>query len=86
MRRASPIVEALPDEKRQSVTGFLVRALRWFKSRGIWVERVMTDNGPGYVSRLFGKACRILRLRHIRTSPYTPKINDKAERLLGNHT
>jgi transposase InsO family protein len=75
-------VEVLPDEKRQSVTAFLVRALRWFKSRGIRVKRVMTDNGPGYVSRLFGKACYILRLRHIRTRPYTPKTNGKAERFI----
>ena len=75
-------VEVLPDEKRQSVTGFLVRALRWFKSLGIRVERVMTDNGSGYVSRLFRKACRMLRLRHIRTRPYTPKTNGKAERFI----
>ena len=42
----------------------------------------MTDNGPGYVSRLFRKACRLLRLRHIRTRPYTPKTNGKAERFI----
>jgi transposase InsO family protein len=75
-------VEVLPDEKRQSVTGFLVRALRWFKRQGVRVERVMTDNGAGYVSRLFRKACRLLRLRHIRTRPYTPKTNGKAERFI----
>jgi transposase InsO family protein len=75
-------VEVLPDERRQSVTGFLVRALRWFRRQGIRVERVMTDNGSGYVSRLFGKACRRLRLRHIRTRPYTPKTNGKAERFI----
>jgi transposase InsO family protein len=75
-------VEVLPDEKRQSVTGFLVRALRWFRRQGIRVERVMTDNGSGYVSRLFRKACRMLRLRHIRTRPYTPKTNGKAERFI----
>jgi transposase InsO family protein len=75
-------VEVLPDEKRQSVTGFLVRALRWFRCQGIWVERVMTDNGAGYVSRLFRKACRMLRLRHLRTRPYTPKTNGKAERFI----
>jgi transposase InsO family protein len=75
-------VEVLPDEKRQSVTGFLVRALRWFKRQGIRVERVMTDNGAGYVSRLFRKVCRLLRLRHIRTRPYTPKTNGKAERFI----
>jgi transposase InsO family protein len=75
-------VEVLPDEKRQSVTGFLVGALRWFKRQGVRVERVMTDNGSGYVSRLFRKACRMLRLRHIRTRPYTPKTNGKAERFI----
>lgn len=75
-------VEVLPDEKRHSVTAFLVRALRWFKRQGIRVERVMTDNGPGYVSKLFQKACRMLRLRHIRTRPYTPKTNGKAERFI----
>jgi transposase InsO family protein len=75
-------VEILPDEKRQSVTGFLVRALRSFKGLGIAVERVMSDNGSGYVSRLFRKACRLLRLRHIRTRPYTPKTNGKAERFI----
>jgi transposase InsO family protein len=75
-------VEILPDEKRQSVTGFLVRALRHFKGFGIAVERVMSDNGSGYVSRLFRKVCRLLRLRHIRTRPYTPKTNGKAERFI----
>jgi transposase InsO family protein len=75
-------VEVLPNEKRQSVTGFLARALRWFKSQGIRVERVMTDNGPGCISRLFGKACRMLHLRHIGTRPYTPKANGKAERFI----
>jgi transposase InsO family protein len=75
-------VEVLPDERRQATTGFLIRALRWFKRQGIRVERVMTDNGPGYVARLFRKACRLLRLRHIRTRPYTPKTNGKAERFI----
>ena len=49
---------------------------------GIRVERVMTDNGSGYVYALFRKACRILHLRHIRTRPYTPKTNGKAERFI----
>jgi len=83
-------VEARPDEKRQSVTAWreplapacLVRALRWFKRQGIRVERVMTGNGPGYVSRLFKKACRMLRLRHMRTRPYRSKTNGKAERFI----
>ena len=75
-------VEVLPDEKRQSTTGFLVRALRWFRARGVRVERVMTDNGSGYVAKLFRKALRILGIRHIRTRPYTPKTNGKAERFI----
>ena len=75
-------VEVLTDERRQSCTGFLVRALRWFRERGVRVERVMSDNGAGYVSRLFAKACRLLRIRHLRTRPYTPKTNGKAERFI----
>jgi len=75
-------VEVLPDERRGSTTGFLVRALRWFRERGIRVERVMTDNGSGYVARLFRKALRMLAIRHIRTRPYTPKTNGKAERFI----
>lgn len=75
-------VEVLPDETRRSTTAFLVRALRWFRARGIRVERVMTDNGSGYVARLFRKALRVLRIRHTRTRPYTPKTNGKAERFI----
>jgi transposase InsO family protein len=75
-------VEVWPDERRSSTTGFLIRALRWFRERGIRVERVMTDNGSGYVAKLFGKVLRMLRIRHIRTRPYTPKTNGKAERFI----
>ena len=75
-------VEVLPDEKRGSATGFLVRALRWFRARGVRVERVMTDNGSAYRSRLFAKALRWIGVRHIRTRPYTPKTNGKAERFI----
>lgn len=75
-------VEVLPDERRGSTTGFLIRALRWFRARGIRVERVMTDNGAGYIARLFRKVLRILGIRHIRTRPYTPKTNGKAERFI----
>jgi transposase InsO family protein len=75
-------VEVMPDERRTSTTAFLIRALRWFKEQGIQVERVMTDNGSGYVAKLFGKVLRMLRIRHIRTRPYTPKTNGKAERFI----
>ncbi len=75
-------VEVLADEKRHTTTGFRVRALRWFRAQGVTAKRVMTDNGPGYVSRLFAKACRMTGLRHIRTRPYTPRTNGKAERFI----
>lgn len=75
-------VEVLPDERRASAAGFLIRALRWFRERGIRVERVMTDNGSAYVSKLFAKVLRRLKIRHIRTRPYTPKTNGKAERFI----
>jgi transposase InsO family protein len=75
-------VEVLPDERKESATAFLDRALAWFATRGIRVQRVMTDNGACYRSRLFGKLLRDRSVRHIRTRPYTPKTNGKAERFI----
>ena len=73
-------VEVLPDEKGPTAAAFLRRALAWYRERGIKVRRVMTDNGSCYVSRIFAGACR--RLKHIRTRPYTPRTNGKAERFI----
>ncbi|WP_171901421.1 integrase core domain-containing protein [Stappia indica] len=75
-------VDVLPDERRQSTTGFLICALRWFRARGIRGKRVMTDKGSGYVAKLFHKALRMLGIRHIRTRPYTPRTNGKADRFI----
>jgi transposase InsO family protein len=75
-------VEALPDERKDTTTAFLLRALRWFRRHGIRVERVMTDNGSAYRSRRFRKVLRWLAIRHIYTRPYTPKTNGKAERFI----
>jgi transposase InsO family protein len=75
-------VEVLADERKNTTTSFLLRALRWFRTQGIRVERVMTDNGSAYRSRRFAKALRLLALRHIFTRPYTPKTNGKAERFI----
>lgn len=75
-------VEVLPDERKTTTSGFLLRALRWFRDQGIRVERVMTDNGSAYRSRRFAKALRLLAIRHIFTRPYTPKTNGKAERFI----
>jgi transposase InsO family protein len=74
--------EVLPDEKAQTAVGFLRRALRFFRRHGVQVERVMTDNGSAYRSALHAFACRLLGLRHLRTRPYRPQTNGKAERFI----
>ncbi len=74
--------QVLPDERKESAIAFLKAALAYYASLGIRVERVMTDNGSCYKSKTFAKACRELNLKHIRTKPYTPKTNGKAERFI----
>mgnify|MGYP000985374926 CR=1 FL=1 len=71
-----------PDEKARSAAAFLKAAIAYYKSLGVTVTRVMTDNGPCYMARAFARACRRLKLKHIRTKPYTPKTNGKAERFI----
>jgi transposase InsO family protein len=75
-------VEVLPDEKQESVTDFFRRAVRWYRQRGIRIERVLTDNGSGYRSKLFAAACAELGVRHLFTRAYTPRTNGKAERFV----
>jgi len=74
--------QILPDEKKQSAIAFLRAAVAYYASLGITVARVMTDNGACYKAHAFRNACRDLGLRHIRTRPYTPKTNGKAERFI----
>jgi transposase len=74
--------EILPDEKRRSCLRFLFNALRFFRAHGVKVYRVMTDNGTSFRSRRYPKALRLLKIKHLRTKPYTPKTNGKAERLV----
>jgi transposase InsO family protein len=75
-------VEVLDDERQETVAAFLRRAVRWFRQRGVRAERILTDNGPGYRSRLFAAACTELDLRHLLTQPYRPRTNGKAERFI----
>lgn len=75
-------MEVLPDERGESVAGFLQRALVWYRQHGIEAQRILTDNGSGYRSNLFTEACRIGSVRHLRTRPYTPRTNGKAERFI----
>jgi transposase InsO family protein len=71
-----------PDEKARSAVPFLKAAVTYYAKLGVKVQRVMTDNGPCYKSFAFARACKRLGLRHIRTKPYTPKTNGKAERFI----
>jgi transposase-like protein len=75
-------VEVLADEKGRTAVGFLKRALRFYAAHGITVERLMTDNGSAYCSTVHAIACRALRIKHIRTRPYRPRTNGKAERFI----
>jgi transposase InsO family protein len=72
----------MPNEKKRSATAFLKAALAYYASLGIKVERVMSDNGSCYKSFAFRRACKRFGLRHIRTKPYTPRTNGKAERFI----
>lgn len=71
-----------PDEKAESAVAFLKAAVAYYKSLGITVARVMTDNGSCYKAFAFRNACRHLGIKHVRTKPYTPKTNGKAERFI----
>ncbi len=75
-------VEVLADEKATTAAGFLRRAVAHFRAYGIRVEAVMTDNGPCYRAILHALACKALRIRHLRTRPYRPRTNGKAERFI----
>ncbi len=75
-------VEVVADERAETAVGFLGRALRWYRRQGIPVERIMTDNGGCYVSRVFGQACKHHEVRHLRTRPYRPETNGKAVRFI----
>jgi transposase InsO family protein len=74
--------KVMTSERKRSATAFLKAALAYYDSLGIKVERVMTDNGSCYKSFAFRRLCKRLGLKHIRTKPYTPKTNGKAERFI----
>lgn len=75
-------VEVLADERGETAAAFLGRAVAWFSSMGVRVERVMTDNGACYRSRLHAWTCRELEIRQLFTQPYRPRTNGKAERFI----
>jgi transposase InsO family protein len=74
--------EVLPDEKATTAAAFLRRAVAFYRRYGIRVERVLSDNGSAYRSAVHALACRRLRIKHLRTRPYRPQTNGKAERFI----
>jgi transposase InsO family protein len=75
-------VEVLTDEKASTAIAFLRRATSFYRAHGVQVQRVMTDNGPAYRSIAHKLACTALGLKHLRTRPYRPRTNGKAERFI----
>jgi transposase InsO family protein len=74
--------QVMKNERKRSAVVFLKAAVAYYANLGVRVVRVMTDNGSCYRSRPFAKACEQLGLKHIRTKPYSPKTNGKAERFI----
>ncbi len=76
------LAQIAPDELASTATGLFRATIEIYRRRGIQVQRVMTDNGPAYRSDAFREACQQLGIRHLRTRPYTPRTNGKAERFI----
>ena len=75
-------VDILADERSETASTFLERAVAWFALQKVKVERVMTDNGSAFLAGHFATTCERLEVRHKRTRPYTPRTNGKAERFI----
>jgi len=72
--------EILTNERKETASAFMTRALGFFAERGITVERVLTDNGSCYRSREFARTLAEAGVAHRRTRPYRPQTNGKVER------
>ena len=75
-------VEVLGNERGPTTVAFLRRAIAWFKSLGVRIRRILSDNGTNYRSKVFAHWCGEHRVRHLRTQPYRPCTNGKAERFI----
>jgi transposase InsO family protein len=76
------LADIYPNEQGLSAVSFLKIAVAYYARFGVKIQQVMTDNGSCYLSKIFHSACLDLGLRHIRTRPYTPRTNGKAERFI----
>lgn len=74
--------EVLPSERKEDVVAFLLRVVAFFERQGVKISRLMTDNGPGYRSKLMARTLEALGIRHLFTRPYTPRTNGKVERFI----
>jgi transposase InsO family protein len=74
--------EVLPTLTARCAVGFVRRAAAWFSERGVEIRAVMTDNGSTYLAHTHRQALAELGLRHLRTRPYRPRTNGKAERFI----
>lgn len=72
----------LPDETAKSAVQFVFEALRYYRTLGVRIAQIMTDNGSAYRSKRFARLLRRLKIQHLRTRPYTPRTNGKAERFI----
>jgi len=75
-------VEILGNERGPTTVAFLRRAIAWYKSLGIRIRRILSDNGSNYISKVFARCCQWHKIRHMRTRPYRPCTNGKAERFI----
>jgi len=75
-------VQVLTDERKESAVAFLQAAVAHYAALGVKIERLLTDNGSAYRSKLFRKACEALGIKHTYTRPYRPQTNGKAERFI----
>ena len=72
--------EILPDERKETAAAFLQRAHAWYAGYGITIERIISDNGSCYRSRLWAASCENLGIARKYTRPYRPQTNGKVER------
>jgi transposase InsO family protein len=71
-----------PNERQDSAVQFLHNTVAYFRSLGVCVRRLLTDNGPAFHSLAFARACRHLGIKHSFTRAYRPQTNGKAERFI----
>lgn len=75
-------VQMHADERKGSAVDFLKAAVAHYAALGVRIERLITDNGAAYRSRLFAQTCQALGIKHSFTQAYRPQTNGKAERFI----